>query len=56
MVAAIVAVVRKPIPGTRMARGVKGRAFMVDYFGRQIRARRASEGADIFTYLCKATD
>ena len=29
MVAAIVAVVRKPIPGTQMARGVKGRAFMV---------------------------
>ena len=55
MVAAIVAVVRKPIPGTRMARGVKGRAFMVDYFGRQIGARRASEGADIFTHLCKAT-
>jgi cytochrome P450 len=55
MVAAIVAVVRKPIPGTRMARGVKGRAFMVDYFGRQIGARRASEGADIFTQLCKAT-
>ena len=55
MVAAIVAVVRKPIPGHRMARGVKGRAFMVDYFGRQIEARRASDGADIFTHLCKAT-
>jgi cytochrome P450 len=55
MVAAAVAVVRKPIPGTRMARGVKGRAFMIDYFGRQIDARRASDGADIFTHLCKAT-
>ena len=54
MVAAIVSVVRRPIPGTQMARGVKGRAFMVDYFGRQIEARRASDGADIFTQLCKA--
>ena len=55
MVAAIVSVVRKPIPGTRMARGVKGRAFMIGYFGRQIDARRASDDADIFTQLCKAT-
>jgi cytochrome P450 len=55
MVAAIVALVRKPIPGTKMARGLKGRAFMVDYFGRQIEARRAGDGADIFTQLCKAT-
>ena len=55
MVVAIVAVVRKPIPGTSMARGVKGRAFMVDYFRRQIEARRSSDGADIFTHLCKAT-
>ena len=47
--------VRKPIPGTRMARGVKGRAFMVDYFRRQIDARRSSDGADIFTQLCKST-
>ena len=55
MVAASVAVVRKPIPGTRMARGVKGRAFMIDYFRRQIDARRSSDGADIFTQLCKST-
>ena len=55
MVAASVALVRKPIPGTRMARGVKGRALMIDYFSRQIDARRASEGADLFTHLCKAT-
>jgi cytochrome P450 len=55
MAAAIVSVVRRPIPGTRMARGVKGRTFMIDYLGRQIDARRASDGADIFTQLCKAT-
>jgi len=55
MVAAIVGVVRKPIPGTRMARGVKARAFMIDYFRRQIDARRAGDGADLFTHLCKST-
>jgi cytochrome P450 len=55
MVAAAVSVVRRPIPGTQMARGVKGRAFMIDYFGRQIETRRARDGADIFTQLCKAT-
>jgi cytochrome P450 len=55
MVAAAVAIVRKPIPGGRMARGVKGRAFLIDYFSRQIAARRASDDADLFTQLCKAT-
>jgi cytochrome P450 len=55
MVAAAVAVIRVPIPGTQMAKGVKGRAFMIDYFGRQIDARRAGDGEDIFTQLCKAT-
>ena len=55
MAAAIIAIVRKPIPGTRMARGVKGRAFVVDFLSRQIEARRASESADLFTHLCKAT-
>lgn len=55
MVAAAVAVIRRPIPGTQMARGVAGRAFMVDYFGRQIEARRQGNGEDLFTQLCKAT-
>jgi cytochrome P450 len=55
MVAAAVSVIRAPLPGTQMARGVAGRAFMIDYFGRQIDARRAGEGQDIFSQLCKAT-
>ena len=55
VMSAVIAVVRQPIPGTRMARGVKGRAFLVNYFSRQIEARRASESADLFTHLCKAT-
>jgi cytochrome P450 len=55
MVAASVSVVRRPVPGTQMNRGVKGRRFMIDYFGRQIAPRRAGGGEDIFTQLCKAT-
>jgi cytochrome P450 len=55
MVAASVSVVRRPLPGTQMNRGVKGRQIMVDYFGGQIAARRNSDGQDIFTQLCKTT-
>ncbi len=55
MIAAAVSVVRSPIPGTRMHRGVKGRQFIIDYFGRQIAARRVSDGEDIFSQLCKTT-
>src|SRR5579864_1729366 len=36
MVAASIAVIRVPAPGTRMGRGVRGRAVIVDYFTRQI--------------------
>ncbi|KQV90467.1 cytochrome P450 [Rhizobacter sp. Root1221] len=54
MIAASVSFVRKPLPGTRMRRGVNGRKFMIDYLGRQIEARRASGGEDIFTHLCQA--
>ena len=55
MIAAAVAVVRSPIPGTQMSRGVKARQFVIDYFGRQIAARRTSDAQDLFTQLCKTT-
>ena len=41
MVAAAVAVIRRPLPGTQMARGVKGRKRIVAYFSEQIPIRRA---------------
>ena len=41
MVAASVAPIRKPLPGTQMARGVKGRKRIVAYFSEQIPIRRA---------------
>ncbi|MGJ4949529.1 cytochrome P450 [Bradyrhizobium sp. HKCCYLS20291] len=57
MVAAAVAPIRKPWPGTQMARGVKGRQRVVAYFSEQIPLRRASgDGDDLFSHLCRATD
>ncbi len=56
MVAASVAVIRKPLPGTQMARGVKGRKRIVAYFSEQIPLRRAKGGGDdLFSQLCQAT-
>ena len=44
MVAASVAVIRKPLPGTQMGRGVKGRKRIVAYFSEQIPIRREKGG------------
>src|SRR5271155_2285998 len=55
MVAASVAVIRRPLPGTQMARGVKGRKRIVAYFSEQIPIRRANGGEDLFSQLCRAT-
>ncbi len=56
MVAASVAVIRKPLPGTAMARGVNGRKRIVAYFSEQIPIRRAKGGGeDLFSQLCHAT-
>src|SRR3954469_11481762 len=56
MVAASVAVIRKPLPGTPMGRGVKGRERIVAYFSEQIPIRRAKgNGEDLFSQLCQAT-
>jgi cytochrome P450 len=56
MVAAAVAVIRKPLPGTQMARGVAGRKRIVAYFSEQIPIRRdKGDGEDLFSQLCRAT-
>ena len=41
MVAAAVAPIRRPLPGTQMARGVAGRKRIIAYFSEQIPIRRA---------------
>ncbi len=53
-VAAAVAVVRRPVPGLAMARGVKARKFLNGFFRDLIPVRRAGNGDDMFTQLCQA--
>src|SRR6202045_4027779 len=56
MVAAAGTPIRHPLPGTAMARGVKGRKRIVAYFSEQIPIRRAKGGGeDLFSQLCQAT-
>ena len=56
MVAATVAPIRAPLPGTQMRRGVRGRARVVAYLGQQVVARRThGGGSDLFSELCRAT-
>ncbi len=55
MVQASVGVVRKPVPFTKMGKGVAGRRLMMDYFGKLVRERRASPGQDMFSQFALAT-
>jgi cytochrome P450 len=55
MVAAITGVVRAPIPGTLMRRGVRGREAIVAFFREEITRRRAGQATDLFSELCRAT-
>ena len=59
-VQATVAPIRAPLPGTAMRRGVRARAFLVDFFERAIPERRSGSnavgGMDFFSQFCRATD
>ena len=59
-VQASVAPIRVPLPGTAMGKGVKARAYLVDWFKREIPARRAGTnqvgGMDFFSQFCRVTD
>jgi cytochrome P450 len=56
MVAAAVAPIRRPLPGTQMAAGVNGRKRIIAYFREQIPRRRGNHGGDdLFSQLCRAT-
>jgi cytochrome P450 len=55
MVAAITGVVRAPIPGTQMWKGVKARDVIVAFFCQEIPRRRAGQATDLFSELCRAT-
>jgi cytochrome P450 len=53
-VGASMALVRLRIPGTNFSRGLAAREFLADYFGSLIAARRAGQGSDMFSSLCRA--
>ena len=48
--------IRAPLPGTKMRRGVKARAYLIDLFEREIPKRRTGEGQDFFSQFCRAVD
>ena len=54
MVQATIGIVRSPLPGTAMGRGVAGRTYLVDYFGSEVPKRRAGTGEDMFSQICRA--
>ncbi len=51
---AAASIIRVPIPGNRFWRGARARAFLLEFFGELIRARRDGEGADMVSHLCRA--
>ena len=48
------AYVRRPVPGLRWARGLAARKTLEDMLARQLPAKRAGTGTDLFTALCHA--
>ncbi len=56
MVSAAMGIVRVPIPGTMMHKGVQARKFMIAFLKKLIPERRQSSGTDLFTQLCQAQD
>jgi len=59
-VQASIAPIRVPLPGSAMRKGVKARAYLVDWFLREIPERRASSPdgnrRDFFSQFCRARD
>ncbi len=56
MVQASIGVVRRPLPFTKMGKGVKGREAIIAYFKPQIAERRRNENRqDMFSQFCRAT-
>ncbi|MEO0365845.1 MAG: cytochrome P450 [Pseudomonadota bacterium] len=55
-VAASLAIVRVPVPGLSLWRGLKARERLANFFQSQIPERRASNMQDTFTRLCHTVD
>jgi cytochrome P450 len=57
LIAAVVGgatLIRADVPGGRWHRGLKGRRLLEDFFRSQLPAKRAADGADLFSVLCHA--
>ncbi|QVI28687.1 cytochrome P450 [Mycolicibacterium neoaurum] len=48
------ALIRADVPGGTWARGLRARARLERYFAAQVSARRAGDGADLFSMLCRS--
>ncbi len=55
-VEASLAYIRYPIPPFKMWKGMKGRAFLEDYFTELLPRKRRQETPDFFSQFCHATD
>ncbi|WP_425072322.1 cytochrome P450 [Sagittula sp. S175] len=53
---AAVTVIQKPLPFTKRRRGVNARLMLTDHFRKMIAKRRAGDGLDFFSQMCRATD
>lgn len=53
---ASLAVMRLMIPGTTWYRGIKGRRYLEQFMAKLIPERRAGNGEDFFSQLCRAAD
>jgi len=54
LVAASMSRVRLPIPGLEFQRGLKSRAFMIEYFADLLPRKRSEDGRDMLSRLCRA--
>ncbi len=50
------AFVRLPIPGTRWGRALRGRRLLEEFLRRQLPAKRAAAGTDLFSVLCHLSE
>ena len=53
---AMIALIKRPIPGLSYWKGVRGRKFLTKYIGKLIPNKRAQESADLFSQLCHAKE
>ncbi len=55
-VQAAAGIIRRPLPGTRWGRAMKGRHLLEEFLGRHVAAKRAAGGDDLFSVLCALRD